>query len=80
MRGKRKVNWPGERIYTGSASPKPESQLLAAKVPPARAADSRQDPAPCDPLAEQRDISSPYIGAARVHAKSSAPILFPVKA
>lgn len=34
----------------------------------------------CDPLAAQRDISSPYNGAAHVQAKSSAPILFPVKA
>lgn len=80
MWGKGNVNWTGEQIYTGSASPKPECQLLAAKVPPVRTADSRQDPAPCDPLAEQRDISSPYAGAARVHAKSSAPILFPDKA
>lgn len=79
MWGKCNVNWPGEQICGGSASPKPEALLLAVKVPPARAADSRQDPTPCDLLAEQRDISSPYIGAAHVHAKSSAPILFPVK-
>jgi len=54
--------------------------LLAAEVPPARAADSRQHPVSCDLVAEQWDISSPYIGAAHVHAKSSAPILFLVKA
>ena len=80
MWGKSNINWPGEQTCGGSSSLEIQPLLPAAKVPPAQAADSRQDPTLCDPLPEQRDISSPYIGAAQVHTGSSAPILFPVKA
>lgn len=65
------MNWPGEQISCWLQR-RLQYGLLTGF--------SRQDPTPCDLLAEQWDSSSPGTEAAYIHTKCYAPVLFPVKA
>lgn len=75
MCGKCKVNWPGEQIFDDSAALKAEPLLLAAKVHPAHAAGSRQDPTLVIFLLTNGTFPAPILGLP-MYRKKPLPLFY----